>query len=145
MNVIRDMEIVWDDLLEAFENPDADLAYFLDRETGEVFSVPSDYDDDTFWEEVETNEERYLNIPGFDYAQERLLMHQFIQDLSNEPLKAMLVKSFTGKTSYGRLDEIISFYPAEMDTLLTAKEKILTSRMEQWLEEHDIYPTNKSF
>ena len=145
MSSMKDMEIVWDDLLEAFENPDSDLVYFLDKETGEVFSVPSDYEDDAFWEDVEANEDRYLHIPGYDYNQERLLLHEFIKGVANETLKAMLIKSFVGKPSYGRLDEIISFYPEEMERLHTVKEELLTSKMGQWLEEHDIYPSDKPF
>ena len=50
MHAMRNLEIVWEDLMEAFENGDTDLIYFLDRETGEVFSVPAEYDDDPFWD-----------------------------------------------------------------------------------------------
>ena len=37
MHAMRNLEIVWEDLMEAFENTDQELAFFLDRETGEVF------------------------------------------------------------------------------------------------------------
>jgi hypothetical protein len=142
---MKDMEIVWDDLLEAFENHDEEMVYFLDRETGEVFSVPADYDDDDFWDEVESEKERYLNIPCFDYDLERMLLHEFIQGVTNEKLKTMLISSFVGKTPFGRMDEIISFYPEELERLQAVKEQLLTSRMGHWLEEHDIYPAEKPF
>ena len=61
------MEIVWDELVDAFLNTNPDIIYFLDRGTGEVFSVPDDYDDEAFWQEIEANEEQFLQIPGFDY------------------------------------------------------------------------------
>ncbi len=141
MAVMRDVEIVWDDLLDGFENSDPEIVYFLDRETGEVFSVPVDYEDDAFWEEVEKNDEQFLQIPGFDYAQERLLLHEFIKGVTNDKLKSVLERAFVGKMPYGRLDEILSFYPEEMERLEALKEEIITDRVRQWLEEHDIYPS----
>jgi hypothetical protein len=145
MHAMRNLEIVWEDLMEAFENPDPELAYFLDRETGEVFSVPTDYDDDPFWDEVEAQDDRYLEIPSFDYAQERQMVHAFIQEIGNEGLKAMLVRAFLGKHSHGRLDEILSFYPEELERFHAVREALMTGRAGQWLEEHDIYPPERDF
>jgi len=145
MHNMRNLEIVWDDLMEAFENPDPDLIYFLDRETGEIFSVPADYDDDPFWDEVETQNDRYLTIPAFDYAQERQMVHAFIQGVQNDGLKAMLVRAFVGKHSHGRLSEILSFYPEEQERFSAVREELITGRVGQWLEEHDIYPPERGF
>jgi hypothetical protein len=145
MHAMRNLEIVWEDLMQAFENPDPEMAFFLDRETGEVFSVPTDYDDDSFWVEIESPEDRYLEIPPFDYSQERQLVHEFIQGVRNEGLKAMLVRSFVGKHSHGRLNEILSFYPEELERFQAAREELITGRAGQWLEEHDIYPPEREF
>jgi hypothetical protein len=141
MGVMRDVEIVWDDLLDGFENSDPEIVYFLDRNTGEVFFVPVDYEDDAFWEEVENNEDQFLQIPGFDYDQERLLLHEFIKGVTNEKLKMILERTFVGKLPFGRLDEILSFYPEEMERLSALKDEIITNRVRHWLEEHDIYPS----
>ena len=145
MHAMRNLEIVWEDLMEAFENADQELAYFLDRETGEVFSVPTDYDDDPFWDEVEAEDDRYLEIPPFDYSQERQMVHAFIQQIANDGLKAMLVRAFVGKNSHGRLSEILSFYPEELERFHAVREALLTDRAGQWLEEHDIYPPEQDF
>lgn len=145
MHNMRNLEIVWDDLMEAFENPDPDMIYFLDRETGEIFSVPADYDDDPFWDEVEAQNDRYLTIPAFDYAQERQMVHAFIQGVQNDGLKAMLVRAFVGKQSHGRLSEILSFYPEEQERFHAVREELITGRVGQWLEEHDIYPPERGF
>ncbi|RNC73231.1 MAG: hypothetical protein ED859_00555 [Desulfuromonadales bacterium] len=139
MGFMRDVEIVWDDLLDAFDNPGSDLAYFLDRETGEIFAVPVDYDDDEFWRDMEESGERFLPIPGFDYEQERLLLHEFIRRLENESLKGMLARTFEGKKPYGRLDEILSFYPEEFDRFMALKEEMISERVRRWLEENDLF------
>jgi len=141
MGVMREVEIVWDDLLDGFENSDPEIVYFLDRDTGEVFFVPVDYEDDAFWEEVENNTDQFLPIPGFDYDQERQLLHEFIKGVTNTKLKSILERTFVGKLPYGRLDEILSFYPEEMERLSALKDEIITTRVRHWLEEHDIYPS----
>lgn len=143
MHALRNLEIVWEDLMEAFENSDPDMIFFLDRETGEVFSVPVEYDDESFWDEVESQQERFLEIPPFDYGQERQLVHAFIQRVTNEGLKGMLVRAFTGKLSHGRLHEILSFYPEEQESFHAIREAFLTDRAAHWLEEHDIYPPER--
>lgn len=140
MAVMRDVEIVWDDLMDAFTNPDPELVYLLDRETGEVFFVPVDYEDDAFWDEIEHNDDQFLQIPGFDYEQERLLLHEFIKGITNVRLKEILERAFVGKRPYGKLEEILSFYPEEMERLDALKESLLADRIRQWLEEHDIFP-----
>ncbi|HBA88652.1 MAG TPA: hypothetical protein DCZ75_11920 [Geobacter sp.] len=145
MHAMRNLEIVWEDLMEAFENGDSDLIYFLDRETGEVFSVPAEYDDENFWDEVDSLDERYLEIPPFDYGAERQFVHTFIQGITNESLKAMLARTFTGRHSHGRLNEILSFYPEELERFQAIREELLTGRAGQWLEEHDIYPPEHGF
>lgn len=145
MGVMRDMEIVWDDLMEAFQNTDPDMVYFLDRETGEVFYVPGDYEDDAFWNEIEADEERFLPIPCFDYDQERQLLQEFIKSIDNEKLRSVLNRAFAGKSPYGRLDDILSFYPEELERLSSIREQLLTAKVGQWLEEHDIYPSEEPF
>ncbi|GAM10144.1 hypothetical protein OR1_02432 [Geobacter sp. OR-1] len=139
MGVLRDVNIIWDELLDAFENTDPDVVYILDRISGEIYLVPSDYDDDRFWQDVATNNEQYLPIPGFDYSQERLLLHEFIQKVENVHLKEMLGRAFAGKIPYGKVEEILSFYPEEMDELESLRDNMLSKRVKQWLEEHDLY------
>ena len=144
MGAMRELEIVWDDLLDGFENTDPEIVYFLDRDSGEVFFVPVDYEDDAFWEEIE-NSAQFLQIPGFDYDQERLLLHEFIKGVTNEKLKGILEKAFVGKRPYGRLDEILSFYPEEVEKLTALKEELISNRIRHWLEEHDIFPSGEQY
>jgi hypothetical protein len=139
MGFMRDVEIVWDDLLEAFGNTDPETVYFIDRDTGEIFSVPLDYEDDDFWEEIEVNEDRYLQIPDFDYDQERQLLYEFVKGMTNTPLKSLLERSLMGKRPFGRLEEILSFYPEEMERLVALKDELSTVRIRNWLESNDIF------
>lgn len=139
MGFMRDVEIVWDDLLDAFENTDPESVYFLDRETGEVFSVPIDYEDDDFWDEIDSNEERYLQIPDLDYDMERQLVYEFIKGMANGTLKDILQRAFMGKQPYGRLDDILAFYPEEKERLTVLKDEQTAVRIRNWLEMNDIF------
>lgn len=145
MAVMRDLEIVWEDLLDAFENDDTELIYFLDKQTGEVFFVPVDYEDDSFWEEIERNSDNFLEIPGFDYERERVLLHEFIKGTDNNDLRHILERTFVGRRPYGRLEEILSFYPEEKEKFAALKDEMTSERIRHWLEEHDIYPFREMF
>jgi hypothetical protein len=145
MGVAREMEIIWDELVDAFSNPDPAMVYFLDRNTGEIFFVPDDYEDEAFWQEIEANDDQFLQIPGIDYDQERLLLHDFIRSLPEGPLRVALERSFTGRSPYGRIQDILSFYPDEQESFLTLLEEMNNNRIRSWLEEHDIYPPLAQF
>jgi hypothetical protein len=140
---MRDVEIIWDDLLDAFQNSDPDTLYFLDRESGEIFSVPIDYEDDDLWEELEQNDDRYLKVPDFDYEQERFLLTEFTKSVRNDSLKKLLERSLSGKHPYGRLDEVLSFYPEERERLVALKEELVAERVRQWLEMNDIFVSDQ--
>jgi len=139
MVIMREVEIIWDDLVDAFENTDPDIIFFLDRESGEIFYVPVDYEDEGFWDEMEENGEQYLEIPSFDYEQERLLLHDFIKGVKSANLRNILSHSFVGKRPFGRLEDILAFYPDEMERLTALKEEQISGRVRRWLEEHDIF------
>jgi calcineurin-like phosphoesterase family protein len=136
---MRDVDIVWDELLDAFENDDPELIYLLDRLSGEIYLVPADYDNDEFWQEMSSSSDQYLPIPGFDYEQERILLHEFIQKVENVHLKGMLNRAYAGKLPYGKVEEILSFYPEEQERLEVLRESQLAERVSHWLEEHDLF------
>ena len=139
MGSLRNMQIVWDDLLDAFSS-DEETIYFLDRDTGEVFFVPTGYEDGDFWSEVGMHRQRYLRIPPFDYEQERYLVYEFIRQLNDPGLKGLLTQTFAGKNTFGRLDDILAFSPAEQERLVRMKDEVMSGRIRHWLEEHDLYP-----
>jgi hypothetical protein len=145
MGVAREMEIVWDELVDAFMNTNPDIIYFLDRSNGEIFFVPDDYDDEAFWQEIEANEEQFLQIPGFDYEQERLLLHEYIKSLPEGGLKSVLERTFAGRSSYGKMEDILSFYPDELEAYYALKDEMLNIRIRSWLEEHDIFPPGEQY
>jgi hypothetical protein len=139
MSIVHDVEIIWDDLLDAFSGGRGDRIYFLDRQSGEIFFVPSAFEDDDFWRQIEINQDRFLEIPSFDYSVERKIMSGFINAIGDPDLKRLLDGSLNSNMLHGNIDDILSFFPGEQVRLQEIKDEFLTSRVKHWLEENNLF------
>ena len=139
MAFVHNVEIVWDELMDAFTSGQGNRVYFLDNQTGEIFFVPSNLEDEEFWRQMETNRERFLEIPRFDYSVERQIMSGFIGAIEDSSLKSLLGGSVTGRKPYGNINDILSFFPNEHERLMEIKDEFLTSRVKQWLEVNNLF------
>lgn len=139
MSLMKNVEIVWDDLLDAFSSGKGDRVYFLDRMTGEIFFVPSSLEDEDFWRQVENNRDRFLEIPRFDYGTERQIMSGFIGAIEDTGLKRLLDGSLAGKKLCGDLNDILSFFPEEQERMQEMKDDFFTTRVKHWLEENNLF------
>jgi hypothetical protein len=139
MGFVHNVEIVWNELMDAFTSGTGDRVYFLDRFTGEIFFVPTALEDEDFWRQVETNQERFLEIPRFDYSNERKIMSGFIDAVHDTDLKSLLSGTLAGRKPYGNINDILDFFPDEQDKLLEMKDEFVTIRVKNWLEEHNLF------
>ena len=139
MALVHNVEIIWDELLNAFTSEQVDRVYFLDRQSGEIFNVPSALDDENFWRQMETNQERFLEIPSFDYGTERKIMSDFIGAVQDTMLKDILCGSLIGRKPHGDINEILSFFPNELERFQEMKDEFLTTRVKQWLETNNLF------
>ncbi|MBK5275749.1 MAG: hypothetical protein JJE30_11940 [Desulfuromonadales bacterium] len=139
MGFVHNVEIVWNELMDAFASDAGDRVYFLDRFTGEIFFVPAALEDEDFWHQVETNKDRFLEIPRFDYSHERNILSGFVNSITDVDLKNLLNNSLAGRKPYGNINDILSFYPDEQEKLIEMKDEFVTSRVKYWLEEHNLF------
>ncbi|MDD2899869.1 MAG: UPF0158 family protein [Desulfuromonadaceae bacterium] len=139
MATIRSVEISWEDLLGAFTSGQLDKAYYLDKLTGEIFSVPSTSDSSEVREQLESNGERFLEIPPFDYRSERQIVTDFISQITEPDLKILLCSSLAGRKPYGKIEDILSFYPHEEERFALLKDQFLSNRLKIWMEENNLY------
>ena len=139
MAFVHNVEIVWDELLDAFTSGQGNRVYFLDNQTGEIFFVPSTLEDEEFWQQMETNRERFLEITRFDYSVERQIMSGFIGAIEDTALQSLLGGTITGRKPYGNINEILAFFPDEHERLKEIKDEFLTSRVKQWLEVNNLF------
>jgi hypothetical protein len=139
MAIIHNVEIVWDELMDAFTSGLGDRVYFLDRYTGEIFFIPDTAEDDEVWRQMETGRDRFLEIPRFDYGVERQFMFAFIGAIQDKGLSCILNGSLSGRKPYGNINEILSFFPEEEERLMAMKDDFFASRVKNWLEENNLF------
>lgn len=139
MAISHSVEILWEDLLGAFTSGQLDKFYYLDRLTGEIFSVPSTSDNNEVRQQLQNNGERFLEIPPFDYRSERQIVAEFSSQISDPELKIMLGNSLAGRRPFGKIEDILSFYPQEEDRFALLKDQFLSSRLKTWMDENNLF------
>ena len=139
MATIHSVEISWEDLLGAFTSGQLDKAYYLDKLTGEIFSVPSTSDNNEVRQQLENNGERFLEIPPFDYRSERQIVTEFVAQISDTELRNMLHSSLAGRKPFGKIEDILSFYPHEEDSFALLKDQFFSNRLKTWMEENNLF------
>jgi hypothetical protein len=141
MATIHSVEISWEDLLGAFTSGQLDKAYYLDRLTGEIFFVPTS-DDNEVRQQLQNNGERFLEIPPFDYRSERQITSEFVEQISDNDLRELLSNSLAGRKPFGKIEDILSFYPHEEDRFALLKDQFLSNRLKTWMEENNLFTAN---
>lgn len=139
MTSIHRVEISWEDLLAAFTNGEAHLAYFLDRFTGEIFFVPTADEDNEVRQQLDQHQDRFLEIPPFDYRIERHILAGFVASVEDAELKDLLTASMAGRKPFGKIEDILSFYPREEERLMLFKDSFLSSRLKSWMEDNNLF------
>lgn len=139
MAFVHNVEIVWDELLNAFTSSQGDRVYFLDRVNGEIFNVPTSLEDEEFWRLMETYQERFLEIPCFDYSSERRMITGFLNTIQDKELSSILQSYISGQKPFGNLEDIVSFFPEEHERLKEVRTEFLSSRVRQWLELNNLF------
>lgn len=139
MATIHNVEISWEDLLGAFTSGQPDKAYFLDKLTGEIFFVSSTSDNNEVRQQLLNNVERFLEIPPFDYRSERQIVAEFTAQISDPELKGLLNNSLAGKRPFGKIEDILSFYPHEEERFALLKDQFLSNRLNSWMEENNLF------
>ena len=139
MATVHSVEISWEDLLGAFTSGQPDKSYYLDRLTGEIFFIPSTSDSTEVRQQLQNNGERFLEIPPFDYRSERQIATEFVTQTSDPILKNILIALLTGKKPYGKIDDILSFYPHDEERFAILKDQFLSRRLKNWMEENNLF------
>lgn len=141
--MIHSVAIAWDQLLKAFANMEQDRVYFLDRMTGEIFFVGSDHGDN-FWEQIEQQHDRFLEIPPLDRATERKILSGFLNDQDDQEFRRLITHALSGKPPYANPADILSFFPEQEDRLAELRDTFVSNRVMTWLEEHNLFSLTTS-
>lgn len=138
MATIHSIEISWEDLLGAFTSGQADKSYYLDRLTGDIFFIPVSGENSDIRQQLEKSGERFLEIPPFDYRSERQIALEFAAQITDSELRILISNSIAGKKPFGKIEDILSFYPHEEENFTLLKDRFLSDRLKNWMEENNL-------
>lgn len=137
--MIKVVQIVWNDLMDAFGNDKLDRIYFLDKFTGSIFFVPASIENEEMWDELDSNLNRFLEIPPFDNSNEKKLLSDFISQVKDDELKNLLLHAISGKKPYAKISDIISFFPEYEQKLIEQKDEFISVKMKRWLDANELF------
>ncbi len=141
--MVHSIAVAWNELLGAFSNMEQDRVYFFDRMTGEIFSVHTDLGD-SFWEQMEQHQDRFLEIPYLDLATERKLMSEFLENQTDQELSLLMQHALSGSLPFARYSDILSFFPEAEQQLEEIRETFMSNRVKTWLEENNLFSFSTS-
>jgi hypothetical protein len=70
-------------------------------------------------------------------------MEKFVGSVTDEPLRERLIISIDGKGAFRRFKDVLLAYPAERERWFSYRAELLHWHIQQWLEQHEIHPTNE--
>lgn len=141
--MFRNVAIMWDDLIGAFSNMEESRLYFLDRLTGEIFSVRADSGEQVM-QHMEQDNGRFIEIPPIDRASEKEFISGFIEKQEDIELKELLEHAVSCRPPYAKPSDIISFFPDEEAKMAEMRDTFLSERVKNWLEENNLLSISTS-
>jgi hypothetical protein len=136
---MRELELNFDDLSFAFEDPASDSSYYLDLDTGSIIMVRHDLDDvSDLRGQIELEPERYVFIPKPNENQLELDVQDFAFRVTDPKLKSMIELALESPNKYASLRAVLQKFPGEMENWQEWKKQGARQRALRWLEAHDI-------
>ena len=130
------------ELIDAFNNCQIGYEYYLDTKTGELLLVSDEFMDtnetEEIYERLDSEPERYLNIPTESSREGYQDMVAFTESLEDENLKEKLWIALNGRGAFRRFKDVLLSYPEKREEWFKFQDKRLEKRVVEWLEENEI-------
>jgi Uncharacterised protein family (UPF0158) len=137
------IDLDWDALEIAVERNSPDTDSYLDLTTGRVLTITSgDPEASINRQSVSENIRNFLRIEPASSREQYRWMERFVGSVSDEPLRERLIISIDGKGAFRRFKDVLLAYPAERERWFSYRADLLHWHIAQWLEQHEITPTN---
>lgn len=137
------IDLDWDALEIAVERNSPDTDSYLDLTTGRVLTITSgDPEASINRQSVSENIRNFLRIEPASSREQYRWMERFVGSVVDEPLRERLIISIDGKGAFRRFKDVLLAYPAERERWFSYRADLLHWHIAQWLEQHEITPTN---
>ncbi|MDX2092336.1 MAG: UPF0158 family protein [Kofleriaceae bacterium] len=137
------IELDWDALEVAVERNSPDTDSYLDLTTGRVLTITTgDPEAAINRQQVSENIRSFLRIEPASSREQYRWMERFVGSVVDEALRERLIISIDGKGAFRRFKDVLLAYPAERERWFSYRADLLHWHIQNWLESHDIHPTN---
>jgi len=138
------IELDWDALEVAVERNSPETDSYLDLTTGRVLTITSGDPEATLnRQQVSENIRNFLRVEPASSREQYRWMERFVGSVVDEPLRERLIISIDGKGAFRRFKDVLLAYPAERERWFSYRADLLHWHIQNWLESHDIHPTNE--
>jgi hypothetical protein len=138
------IDLDWDALEVSVERNSPDTDSYLDLSTGRVLTITSGDPEATLnKQQVSENIRNYLRVEPASSREQYRWMEKFVGSVTEEALRERLIISIDGKGAFRRFKDVLLAYPAERERWFSYRAELLHWHIQQWLEQHDIHPTNE--
>ena len=138
------LELDWDALEIAVERNSPDTDSYLDLTTGRVITITTgDPEAALNRQQVSENIRNFLRVEPASSREQYRWMEKFVGSVTDEALRERLIISIDGKGAFRRFKDVLLAYPAERERWFSYRAELLHWHIQQWLESHDVHPTNE--
>ncbi len=137
------IDLDWDALEIAVERNSPDTDSYLDLTTGRVLTITTgDPEAAINRQQVSENIRNFLRVEPASSREQYRWMERFVGSVVDEPLRERLIISIDGKGAFRRFKDVLLAYPAERERWFSYRADLLHWHIQNWLESHEISPTN---
>ncbi len=137
------IDLDWDALEIAVERNSPDTDSYLDLTTGRVLTITTgDPEAAINRAQVSENIRNFLRVEPASSREQYRWMERFVGSVVDEPLRERLIISIDGKGAFRRFKDVLLAYPAERERWFSYRAELLHWHIQNWLESHEIQPTN---
>lgn len=138
------IELDWDALEVAVERNSPDTDSYLDLTSGRVITITSgDPEAVLNRQQVSENIRNFLRVEPASSREQYRWMEKFVGSVTDEALRERLIISVDGKGAFRRFKDVLLAYPAERERWFSYRADLLHWHIQQWLQQHEIHPTNE--
>jgi hypothetical protein len=134
---LRDVEIAWEALEDAFENNAPEVHSFLNLTSGDVIRIVDGVADPGMHARVSADP-AYLHVDPVSSREQYRWMERFIATVEESELRQRLVASIDGKGAFRRFKDVLMAYPVDRERWFAFRSERLKTAMEAWLAAHGI-------
>src|SRR6185369_8838831 len=137
------IDLDWDALEIAVERNSPDTDSYLDLTTGRILTITTgDPEAAINRQEVSENIRNFLRVEPASSREQYRWMERFVGSVAEEALRERLIISIDGKGAFRRFKDVLLAYPAERERWFSYRADLLHWHIQQWLESHEIRPSN---